>query len=207
MNARSGIWRLASRRSEFRVRRGAFMVSFIGSRGVGLDSGNPGWRGPRVPRKARWLVDSRTCQGDQTSLASQLLSRHSWVMPANAFSVSVAEPADLGRGLTTRLARYFKAQVEDWYDVCRQLGAWEERHLIDQPTPERLAEHARVLDELEHAGRWLARATQTPDFPDRATAELVALTMQDLQDRRALWHGPMKPEQREAVLREIFHEP
>jgi hypothetical protein len=111
---------------------------------------------------------------------------------------------DLGSGLTTRLVRYFKAQVEDWYDVCRHLTAWEERHLIDQPTPEQLAEHARLLDELEHAGRWLARATQSPDFPDRATAELVAMTMQDLKDRRALWHGPMRGEQREAVLRELF---
>lgn len=117
------------------------------------------------------------------------------------------EPTDLGSGLTARLVRYFKAQVEDWYDVCRQLSAWEEQHLIDHPTPEQSAEHTRLLDELEHVGRWLMRATQTPDFPDRTTAELVAMTMQDLKDRRALWHGPMKPEQREAMLREIFHEP
>jgi hypothetical protein len=90
--------------------------------------------------------------------------------------------------------------------VCRQLSAWEDRRLIDDPTPERLAEHTRLLDELEHVGRWLSRATQSPDFPDRPTAELVAMTMQDLNDRRALWHGPMKREQREAVLREVFHE-
>ncbi len=131
---------------------------------------------------------------------------HSLLMPANALTVSPADPTDLGGGLTTRLARYFKAQVEDWYDVCRHLTVWEERHLIDQPTPERLAKHARLLDELEHAGRWLSRATQSPDFPDQATAELVGMTMQDLQDRRALWHGPMTPEQRESVLRDIFHE-
>lgn len=128
-------------------------------------------------------------------------------MPANAPSASAADARELGSSLTTRLARYFKAQVEDWCDVCRNLSVWEDQHLIDQPAAERLVEHARLLDELEHAGRWLARATQTPDFPDRATAELVAMTMQDLQDRRALWHGPMTPEQREAVLRDIFHEP
>ncbi len=127
-------------------------------------------------------------------------------MRANAVKVSVAEAADWGGGLTTRLVRYFKAQVEDWYDVCRHLGVWEERHLMDRPTPERLAEHARLLDELEQAGRWLSRATDTPDFPDPATAELVAQTLQDLRDRRALWHGPMQPEQREALLREVFHE-
>ena len=111
---------------------------------------------------------------------------------------------DLGSGLTTRLVRYFKAQVEDWSDVCRHLSAWEDRHLIDQPTPGQLVEHARLLDELEHAGRWLLLAAQSPDFPDRATAGLVAMTVQDLKDRRALWHGRMGGEQREAVLREVF---
>src|SRR5437867_11270570 len=99
-------------------------------------------------------------------------------MPANASISLPAEPSDLGSGLVTRLVRYFKAQVEDWYDVCRQLSAWEERNLIDEPRPDRLAEHARQLDELEQVGRWLEVATQTPDFPDRAIAELVAMTLQ-----------------------------
>jgi len=127
-------------------------------------------------------------------------------MPANTLTVPLAEPTDLGSGLVTRLMRYFKAQVEDWYDVCRQLSAWEERHLVDQPTPERLAEHAHLLDELEHVGGWVSLATQSPDFPDKATAELVAMAVQDLKDRRALWHGTMTPERREAVMCEVFHE-
>ncbi|PYT02990.1 MAG: hypothetical protein DMF60_19710, partial [Acidobacteria bacterium] len=103
------------------------------------------------------------------------------------------EPADLAGGLAKRLQRYFKAHVEDWYDVCRQLTAWEERHLIDQPTPERLAEHGRLLDKLEQTGKWLSVATQSPDFPDRPTAELVTMTLQDLKDRRSLWHGTLSP--------------
>ena len=110
----------------------------------------------------------------------------------------------MGGNLGRRLARYFKAQVEDWYDVCRRLTDWD---LVDGSTPERLAEHERLLDELEGVGRWLARATQSPDFPDRATAELVVLTLQDLKDRRALWHGPMSGEAREEFLKTIFHEP
>jgi hypothetical protein len=126
-------------------------------------------------------------------------------MPANLEASSLAEPIDIGKGLLCRLVRQFRVQVEDWYDVCQQLSAWEERNLIDQPSPKRLAQHARLLDELEQIGHWLAQA-QSPDFPDPATAELVAMTIQDLKDRRALWHGPMNREQREAVLREIFHE-
>jgi ATP-dependent helicase YprA (DUF1998 family) len=78
--------------------------------------------------------------------------------------------------------------------------------LVDEPTPEDFREHARILEELERTGRWVALVTQNSDFPDRATAELVAMTLKDLTDRRALWHGTMTPEQREKVLGSIFHE-
>jgi hypothetical protein len=117
------------------------------------------------------------------------------------------EPADLSSGLVARLSRSLKAQVEDWYDVCRQLSAWEERHLVERPTPDRLADHARLLDELEEVGQWLGLATQNAAFPDRAAAALVAMAVQDLKDRRALWHGPLSAEQREMVLRDVFREP
>ncbi len=121
--------------------------------------------------------------------------------------VPAAGPQDMAGSLARRLARYFKAQVEDWYDVCRHLSDWEDLHLVDQPTPERLAEHVRLLDELEQVGRWLGLATQSPDFPDRGTAELVAMTLQDLKDARALWHGSMTRERREEILRAVFNEP
>ena len=127
---------------------------------------------------------------------------------ANAtLPVPAADPQEIAGSLARRLARYFKAQVEDWYDVCRHLSDWEDRHLVDHPTPERLAEHARLLDELERVGRWLALATQSADFPDRNTAELVAMTLRDLKDARALWHGSMSSERREEILRAVFNEP
>jgi hypothetical protein len=44
------------------------------------------------------------------------------------------------------------------------------------------------------------------DYPNHTTAELVAMTIQDLKDRRALWHGMLTPERREEILREVFHE-
>src|SRR6266852_1766633 len=87
------------------------------------------------------------------------------------------ETGDLGAALARRHVRYFKAQVEDWYDVCRHLSDWEDQHLVDQPAAERLAEHARMLDELERVGHWMALVTQSPDFPDDATAGLVAMTL------------------------------
>jgi hypothetical protein len=113
----------------------------------------------------------------------------------------------LAGGISKRVLRLLKAQVEDWYDVCRHLSDWEDHFLLDQPTPERLAEHARRLDELERVGHWMSLATSSPDFPDRGTAELVAMTLRDLKDGRALWHGNLSRERRQEILRAVFNEP
>jgi hypothetical protein len=122
-------------------------------------------------------------------------------------SAAVAEPAELAGGISKRVLRLVKAQVEDWYDVCRGLSDWEDQHLLDQPGPERLAEHARSLDELERVGHWLSLTTGSSDFPDRVTADLVAMTLQDLKDARSLWHGTLTKERREEILRAVFNEP
>ncbi len=117
-----------------------------------------------------------------------------------------ANPSIAPGGLAARQVRYFKAQVEDWYDECRHLADWEDQNLLDDPAPERLVEHTRRLDELERVGLWLSRTVQSPDFPDPATAELVTLSLQDLKDCRALWHGPKMSEARRAeILNACFH--
>jgi hypothetical protein len=59
---------------------------------------------------------------------------------------------------------------------------------------------------LERVGRWLSSLTQSPEFPDAGTAELVRAALQDLRDRRALWHGNMEPNRRKEVLRTVFNE-
>ncbi len=117
------------------------------------------------------------------------------------------ESADLAGGISKRALRLLRAQVEDWHDVCRRLSDWEDQHLLYPPGPERLAEHARLLDELERVGTWLSLATGTLDFPDRPTAELVGMTLQDLKDARALWHGNMTRGRRQEILRAVFNEP
>jgi len=127
-------------------------------------------------------------------------------MSTAALTASLDEPVDLAGGIARRIMRTFRTQVEDWCDVCRQVTGWEERHLLDALTPEKLKMHAQILDELESIGRWLSLATQDNDFPDRAIAEIVKVTLQDLKDRRALWHGKLKPQERENILRDIFHE-
>jgi hypothetical protein len=109
--------------------------------------------------------------------------------------------------LSASILRHFRAQAEDWYDGCRALSAWEDANLLDEPSAERLAEHAGMLDELERVGRWFARVAQSPDFPDRATADLVSLSLQDLRDRRAMWHGStLNGQEADQLLRGCFPE-
>jgi hypothetical protein len=127
-------------------------------------------------------------------------------MAMNLLAASPPEPLDVAGGLSQRFPRSFQAQVEDWYDVCRRLSLREERRLAEEPSPEDFSEHGRILEELERTGGWLALVTQNVDFPDAATADLVAMALKDIADRRALRHGTMTPEQRDKVLAGIFHE-
>ena len=121
-------------------------------------------------------------------------------MTAGTFSAPVMANRDLSHRLAVRAVRQFRAQVEDWYDECRALTDWEDQNLLDAPQPDKLAEHARMIDELERVGHWLSSATQSADFPDRSTAELVALTLRDLADVRAMWHGTGLSEEEKAQL-------
>lgn len=121
-------------------------------------------------------------------------------------SVTISEmPPDISApvavGLARSVARHLRAEVDDWYDACRRLTVWEDDHLLDNPAPEKMAEHAAMIEELERIGQWFLPATQSPDFPDAETAELVRLTLQDLKDRRAMWHGrKMSREESDKIL-------
>ena len=114
------------------------------------------------------------------------------------------DPEVFAEGLVDRVLRQFKVAAQDWFDVCRKLSEWEDARLVDDPNPEILAQHAKVLRNLEWLGRLMIMVTQDPEFKDRPLADLLASTLQDLRDRRALWHGNVTSAQREQVLREVF---
>jgi len=109
-------------------------------------------------------------------------------------------------GLRERLQRQFKLQVADWQDTCRELAGWEDRNLVEGSSPEKLAEHAVLIDELEQVGRWLTATANQPGFPDKATTEQIGRTLRDLQDARAMWHGQIQEDLRREILRDCFHE-
>ena len=128
-------------------------------------------------------------------------------MTAGTFTAPLTAPKGSSHRLALRTVRQFRAQVEDWYDECRALTNWDDQNLLDAPTPDKLAEHAAVIDELERVGRWFSLAMQSADFPDRSTAELVAMTLRDLADVRAMWHGTTLSEnERTEILKSCFNE-
>jgi hypothetical protein len=109
--------------------------------------------------------------------------------------------------LADRIIRQFTVATEDWADACRKLSQFEQQWLADDPLDEAaLAKHARALTSLELLGRLIAATTESPDFPDRQLSNRVAAQLQDLKDRRAMWHTKMPTEKRNQIVREVFDE-
>jgi hypothetical protein len=105
-----------------------------------------------------------------------------------------------------RLARQFQVQVADWLDTCRDLSSWEDEALVGSSSAARLAQHALMLDEMEHAGEWLSAASIQLGLALASLREQIQLTLQDLRDSRAMWHHAVPAERKAEILRECFHE-
>ena len=109
--------------------------------------------------------------------------------------------------LAERVVRQLKVATEDWFDQCRLLSEFEERYLMDDPLNEdALKKHSQALDGLELVGRLISHATEDTQFPDRHFASIVSAMIQDLKDRRAMWHKTLPPDQCARILREAFNE-
>ena len=103
--------------------------------------------------------------------------------------------------------RELSAVVRDWSQCANLLTQWEDDHLLDNPAPEALATHKQAAERLLRFGRFLAQATEQPDFPDQPSAEIVTATQNCLRDKLALWHGRKLSEARRAgILHACFHE-
>ena len=79
--------------------------------------------------------------------------------------------------------------AEEWSASVSTLSRWEDDNLIENPTPELLAEHRTALDRLLAFGNALSLATESPQFPDRRIAEMVAATRVVLRDKARMWHS------------------
>jgi hypothetical protein len=123
-------------------------------------------------------------------------------VPTASFAASV----DMAGAFNQRLARYFKVHIQDWCDVCRRSVAVEDQLFGDAILPNALKEHGQLLDELERTGLFFQQSTRLSGFADQAMSDMVGMTLQDLQDRRALWHGKLDPKTRKEILHSVFNE-
>lgn len=124
-----------------------------------------------------------------------------------ADTLSVPLPDYFGR-IEAHFLREFSAVVDDWSRCVNVLTAWEDEHLLDGPTPEKLSAHKQTIERLLRFGRFITLATQQPEFPDRKVGDIVAATQSCLKDKLAIWHGLKHSEQRrEEILKACFHEP
>ena|SRR5437867_4374741 len=96
------------------------------------------------------------------------------------------------RKLEKRLLAEFATDSEEWSRYVSALCAWEDSHLLENPTPEDLAEHKTTVERMLRFGRFLSMLSEHPDFPDRDTAEMVAATLRTLEDKLRMWHGSSK---------------
>src|SRR5271157_4398153 len=93
----------------------------------------------------------------------------------------------IGR-LQKRWLASFAEAAEEWSAFVSTLSQREDENLLDNPTPELLADHKATLQRLLAFGSTLA--TENREFPDRHTAEMVAATQLVLQDKLRMWHSP-----------------
>lgn len=118
--------------------------------------------------------------------------------------ITLSLPEVISR-LQRRLHSELANAVEDWSRCVSTLAQWEDDHLLDNPTPELLADHQATVQRLLAFGRTLSLAAEDPDFTDHRTAESVAATLLVLEDKLRLWHGPrMDREESDRILAAVY---
>lgn len=80
--------------------------------------------------------------------------------------------------------------IEEWSAFVSTLSRWEDEHLLENPTPELLADHKATTERLLAFGSSISLVTENRKFPDRRIAEMVAATQVVLQDKLRTWHAP-----------------
>ena len=109
--------------------------------------------------------------------------------------------------LEKRIVGELRDSVFVWSESVRALAEWEDDYLLDHPSPEMLEQHRRIIERQIALGKFIALATEHPNFADKKTREQIAATMSILQDKIPLWHSAMSAEDGERILTEVFPEP
>jgi hypothetical protein len=108
--------------------------------------------------------------------------------------------------LESHILHEFAEAVAAWGESVTALSRWEDEKLLDDPSPESLDAHRRMVERLIDFGRFLSLITQHPDFPVATVRENVSATLQTLRDKLPLWHSSVPKDKAEALLKAAFPE-
>src|SRR5258708_22159921 len=103
-------------------------------------------------------------------------------------NIALPMPDLIGR-LQKRLLAEVREVVEQWSSFVSALARWEGDHLLDNPTPELLADHKTTVERCLAFGRFLWLGMDKPDFPDSQLAEMVSATQSALEDSLRMLHS------------------
>ena len=107
--------------------------------------------------------------------------------------------------LEKRVLSQLAFDVEELTNVLPILTKFEDEFLLDNPTQEFLEAHKKSLERGIGIAKFLALATQQPEFPDRELARTVNATLSLLQDKMRIWHGSrMSKDESDRVLAKCF---
>src|SRR6266404_303968 len=135
--------------------------------------------------------------GNEAALLCTTCSGIFAFMSTAALTGPLAVPLDsdlLFQSLVERLQ--FSNAAEEWSRCTNILNRWEEEHLlVDNPVPEKLAQHKKIVERLMFFGQLCAFISSHPEFNDSDTAGMVFATQQVLRDKLRMFHNPMTQEE------------
>lgn len=128
-------------------------------------------------------------------------------MKSNALTLESLESDVLFRTLLERLK--FSEVVEEWSRCRQNLTRWEDEHLLaDNPSPELLERHRKIVERLIFFGQLFSLVASRPEFDAIATAEMVQANQFILREKYQMFHqpNPMTSAQADCILKEVFPE-
>jgi len=128
-------------------------------------------------------------------------------MNLNALTLENLESDFLFRTLLERLK--FSEAVAEWSRCRQNLMRWEDEHvLVDNPSPELLERHRKIVERLIFFGQLFSLIASRPEFDDIATAEMVQANQFILREKYQMFHqpNPMTAAQADGLLKEVFPE-
>ena len=101
----------------------------------------------------------------------------------------------------------FTEAAKEWSRWRQALTGWEDEHLlIDNPSPQKLEQHRRILERLMFFGQLFSLIANHPDFDDSETAEMIVANQHILRNKLRIFHSSMTSERADQILKEVFPE-